>query len=77
MGASQIEANYSIDGIKTLHETEEAMAKRFGLLTAVALVSSVLAACSNPTAPAATQPTHTMHHNAPMSSAGTLIGSEG
>lgn len=53
------------------------MAKRFGLLTAVALVSSVLAACSNPTAPAATQPTQTTHHIAPMSSAGTLIGSEG
>ena len=79
MGASQNEANYSVDGIKTLHETEEAMAKRSFLLAAVALIPCVFAACSNPTAPAATQPkaTQATHHNVPMSSAGTLIGSEG
>ena len=73
MGTSQLEANYSNDGIETLQETEEAMAKRFGLLAAVALVSSVLAACSNPTAPAATSQSH---HLAPQSSAGTLVGSD-
>jgi hypothetical protein len=73
MGASQPVANYSVDGIKTLHETEEAMSKRFGLLTAVALVSSVLAACSNPTAPAATQSTH---HPVSQSSSGVLIGGD-
>jgi len=76
MGASRHEANYSVDGIKTLHETEEAMAKRSGLLAAVALVLSALAACSNPTAPAATQSTHSTHQVAPMSSAGTLVGSD-
>jgi hypothetical protein len=50
------------------------MAKRFFPIAAIALVLGGLAACSNPTAPAATQPTH---HVVPQSSAGTLIGSEG
>jgi hypothetical protein len=74
MGAPRNEANYSVDGIKTLHDTRNAMAKRFVTLAALALVPAVLAACTNPTAPAATQPTH---HPVSQSSAGTLIGSEG
>jgi hypothetical protein len=76
MGASRHEANYSVDGINTLHETEEAMAKRSFLLAAVALVPLVLAACANPMAPAATQPTHATHQIAPMSSSGVLSGSD-
>jgi hypothetical protein len=77
MGASRLEANYSVDGIETLHETEEAMAKRSGLLAAVALMLSALAACSNPTAPAATQSTiHATQHVAPARSAGVLSGSD-
>jgi len=77
MGASRHGANYSVDGIKTLHETEEAMAKRSGLLAAVALVLSALAACSNPTAPAATPSTpHATHQVAPMMSSGVLSGSD-
>ena len=73
MGASQTRANYSVDGIRTLQETEERMAKRFGLIAAVALVSGVLAACTSPTAPAATP---LSHHNVPQSSAGVLIGGD-
>lgn len=52
------------------------MAKRFALLPAVALVLCGLAACSNPTAPAAQQPSQATHHTAPMSSAGVLIGGD-
>lgn len=74
MGAPQPEANYSLDGIETLHETEERMAKRFGLLAAVALISGVLAACTSPTAPAATSPS--AHRTMPQQSAGTLWGSD-
>jgi hypothetical protein len=48
------------------------MAKRFGLIAAVALVSGVLAACSNPTAPAAAP----SNHNVPQMSAGVLSGSD-
>jgi hypothetical protein len=48
------------------------MAKRFLPLAAVALVTCVLAACSNPTAPAATP----AHHVVPQSSAGVLIGGD-
>ena len=51
------------------------MAKRYGLIAAVALLSGALAACTSPTAPAATH-TQPTHHAAPMSSAGTLIGAE-
>ena len=50
------------------------MAKRFGLIAAVALISGVLAACSNPTAPAAAPSTH--HINVPQQSAGVLIGGD-
>ena len=49
------------------------MAKRFGVLAAVALVSGVLAACSNPTAPAATSNTN---HNVSHMQAGVLSGSD-
>jgi hypothetical protein len=73
MGAPQFKANYSVDGIETLHDTEERMAKRFGLLAAVALVSGLLAACTNPMAPAATP---TAHRTMPQQSAGTLWGSD-
>jgi hypothetical protein len=48
------------------------MAKRFGLLAAVAIASGMLAACSNPTAPAAAPSTH----NASHMSAGVLSGSD-
>jgi hypothetical protein len=49
------------------------MAKRIGVLAAVAL-SFALAACTSPTAPAAP---HDTRVNAPMSSAaGTLMGSD-
>jgi hypothetical protein len=71
--APQSKANYSVDGIETLHDTEERMAKRFGLLAAVALVSGLLAACTSPTAPAATSQAH---HPVPQSSAGVLSGSD-
>ena len=72
--APQSKANYSVDGIETLHDTEERMAKRFGLLAAVALVSGLLAACTNPMAPAATPSAH--HTTMPQQSAGTLWGSD-
>jgi hypothetical protein len=73
MGASQTRANYSIDGIETLHVTEDRMAKRFGLLAAVALISGVLAACSNPMAPNAAP---RANHNVPQMSGGVLSGSD-
>ena len=72
MGAPQTKANYSVDGIRTLHDTEERMLKRFGLIAAVALVSGALAACTSPTAPAANPSTH----HVPPASAGTWVGSD-
>jgi hypothetical protein len=73
MGAPQSKANYSTDRIETLHDTEERMAKRFGLLAAVALVSGLLAACTSPTAPASASQAHRV---VPQSSAGVLSGSD-
>jgi hypothetical protein len=49
------------------------MAKRFGILAAVALTCA-LAACTNPTAPTAAP--HASGVNPPVSAAGTLIGSD-
>jgi len=49
------------------------MAKRFLPVAAVALVACVLAACTNPVAPAAAP---SVHHVVPQASAGTLVGSD-
>jgi hypothetical protein len=77
MGGPRTRPNYSIDGIETLHDTEERMAKRFVLLAAAALATGALAACTSPTAPTSSASPQMHRVNAPAQSAGTLIGSEG
>jgi hypothetical protein len=50
------------------------MVKRFGLALALASALAALAACTNPTAPSASP--RAVMPGAPMSAAGTLIGSD-